>query len=175
MMNAKNNKPSQQRKYVKSATQRAFGRCAVKSRATRSDGGRNRICSGCPPRLAASLRTPDPVIAHQPLHLAARATLADAQQRLPRPAVTVGLVVLLVRLSDHREQPLILDGPRRALTARALIVGGRRHAQGPTDRLDPEATAMLVDVAAHLVRSVSSSLAKNTEADLRISFARRSS
>jgi hypothetical protein len=56
-----------------------------------------------------------------------------------------------------------------------VVVGGRRHAQGPADRLDPEAPAMLIDVAAHFVRSGSSSLAKNTDADLRISFARRSS
>ena len=34
---------------------------------------------------------------------------------------------------------------------------------------------MLIDVAAHLVRSSSSSFAKNTEADFKISFARRSS
>ena len=34
---------------------------------------------------------------------------------------------------------------------------------------------MLIDIAAHLGRSVSSSLAKNTEANFKISFARRSS
>src|SRR5436305_14383019 len=73
------------------------------------------------------------------------------------------------------QQPLVLDQPRRALAALALVIGGRRHAQDPADRLDPEAAAVLVDVAAHFGRSGSSSLAKNTLADLRISFARRSS
>src|SRR5207245_2070926 len=128
-----------------------------------------------PPRLAAPLCPADPVGGHQPLHLAAGCALARPQQRLPGPPVTVGLVVVLVRLSDHGEQPLILEGSWRASTMAALVVGGRRHAQGLADRLDTEAAAMLVDVAAHLVRSVSCSLAKNTEADLRISFARRSS
>ena len=50
----------------------------------------------------------------------------------------------------------------RSAAGCALVVGGRRHAQGPADRLDPEAAAMLVDVAAHFGRSGSSSFAKNT-------------
>jgi hypothetical protein len=52
-----------------------------------------------------------------------------------------------------------------------LVVGGRRHAQGPTDGLDSETAAMLLDLAAHFGRSESSSLAKNTDADFKISFA----
>ena len=43
------------------------------------------------------------------------------------------------------------------------------------DRLNPEAATVLVDVAAHFGRSGSSSLAKNTYADFKISFARRNS
>jgi hypothetical protein len=89
----------------------------------------------------------------------ARDLLAGPQERLPHPPVAVGEVVARVRRRDSG----------------ALIVGGRRHAQGPADRLDPETAAMLLDIAAHLGRSRSSSLAKNTEADFRISFARRSS
>src|SRR5205807_2273765 len=56
----------------------------------------------------------------------------------------------------------------------ALVVGGRRHAQGAADRLDPEALAVLLDERAHFGRCGSSSPAKNTLADFRISFARRS-
>ena len=80
-----------------------------------------------------------------------------------------------MHLADPAEQPLVLEAARGAPAGLALVVGGRRHAQGPADRLDPEAAAMLVDVAAHFGRSGSSSLAKNTLADFRISFARRSS
>ena len=88
--------------------------------------------------------------------------LAGAPQRLPHPPIPVGLVVLLVRRADHLEQPLVLE--RRERTARRwpLVVRGRRHVQGPADRLDPEALAVLIDIGAHFVRSGSSSLAKNT-------------
>src|SRR5438445_3143665 len=134
-----------------------------------------RIGLGCPPGLAAPLRTLDASRAHQPLHAAARYLLAGAAQRLPHPPVAVGVVVGRVQLADPAEQPLILDHTERPLAARALVVGGHRHAQGLADRLDPEAATMLVDVAAHLGRSGSSSLAKNTLAAFKISFARRSS
>src|SRR5207245_1861700 len=134
-----------------------------------------RIGLGCPPGLAAPLRTLDASRAHQPLHAAARYLLAGAPQRLPHPPVAVGVVVGRVQLTDPAEQPLILDHTERPLAARALVVGGHRHAQGLADRLDPEAATMLVDVAAHLGRSGSSSLAKNTLAAFKISFARRSS
>ena len=72
-------------------------------------------------------------------------------------------------------QPLVLGPVDRALTALGPVVGGRRHAQDPADRLDPKAAAMLIDEAAHFGRSGSSSLAKNTDADPRIPLARRSS
>jgi hypothetical protein len=80
-----------------------------------------------------------------------------------------------VQLPDPAEQPLVLDRTSGALTASPLVVGGHRHAQRLADRLDPEAATVLVDVAAHFGRSGSSSLAKNTEADFKISFARRNS
>ena len=79
--------------------------------------------------------------------------LAGALQRLPHAPVAVGVVVGRVHLADPLEQPLVLDRARRALAAGALVVGGRRHAQGPADRLDAEAAAMLVDEARSL-RSV---------------------
>jgi hypothetical protein len=68
-------------------------------------------CCG-PPRLAAALGALDPVIAHQPLHLAARDPLALAQQLLPRAPVPVALVVGPVHATDLLEQPLILDAAR---------------------------------------------------------------
>src|SRR6202034_2924052 len=51
------------------------------------------ITSGGPPRLATPLRATNPVLAHQPLDLAARRLLARSPQRLPQAPVTVGLVV----------------------------------------------------------------------------------
>ena len=80
-----------------------------------------------------------------------------------------------MQLADPGEQTLVLKLSRRAAAASPLAVRGHRHAQGFADRLDPEAATMLVDVAAHFGRSGSSSLAKNTDADFKISFARRNS
>src|SRR5204863_6806415 len=80
-----------------------------------------------------------------------------------------------VYLADQREHAPILDLTGGALAGGALVVGGRRHAQSPADRLDPEAITATVDEHAHFGRSGSSSLAKNTDASLRIEFARRSS
>ena len=105
-----------------------------------------------------------------------RPTCSPARdERLPHPPRSVGVVVGRVQLADPRQQPLVLDRSGRALAGGALVVGGRRHAQDPADGLDTEAAAVLVDVAAHFGRSASSSFAKNTEADFRISFARRNS
>jgi hypothetical protein len=81
--------------------------------------------------------------------------------------------VALVRLQAG--EPLILDPAGGPLAARTLTVSGRRHVQDLTDRLDAELVAIRVDERAHLGRSASSSVAKNTEAAFKISFARRSS
>jgi len=80
-----------------------------------------------------------------------------------------------VHLPDPAEQALVLDRAPAARAAAAVVVGGRRHAQHPADRLDAEAIAILVDERAHFGRSASSSIAKNTLAAFKISFARRSS
>jgi hypothetical protein len=136
---------------------------------------RLRVGAGGPPRPATELGADDPVRAHEPLNAAARDRLAGAHECLPHPPVAVGVVVGRVELADALEQPLVLDGSGTTLAAGALEVGGRRHAQNPADRLDPEALAIGVDERAHFGRSGSSSLAKNTDADFRISFARRSS
>src|SRR5581483_5243618 len=136
---------------------------------------RLRVSDSRAPWLPAPLRAPDAVAAHQPLHPAAADLLARAPQRPPHPPGAVGEVVARVDLPDQLEQPLVLDRTSRALAAAALVVGGRRHVQGLADRLDPEAPALSVDERAHLGRSRSSSLAKNTLAAFKISFARRSS
>jgi hypothetical protein len=113
--------------------------------------------------------------AHQPLDAIAAHSLAGAQQRLPGAPVAVGVIVGRLQLLDAPQQPLVLDRSCGPLARRALVVSGRRHAQGPADRLDAEAIALLVDEAADFGRSASSSVAKNTDAALRISLARRSS
>src|SRR3954470_23209804 len=127
------------------------------------------------PRLAAPLGALDALAAHQSLDPVAADRDAVTAQHQPRSPVAVGVVVGGVDALDLPEQPLVLDGSPGALAGGALVVGGRRHVQGPADRLDAEAAAVLVDEAAHFGRSASSSVAKNTDAALRISFARRSS
>ena len=80
-----------------------------------------------------------------------------------------------MQLADDGHQALVLDSSVVLPGGPALVVCGRRHAQAPADRLDPEVSAPVIDERAHFVRSWSSSLAKNTEADLRIALALRSS
>jgi hypothetical protein len=113
--------------------------------------------------------------AHQPLHAVATDLDALALERQPAATVAIAVKVGGVQTLDLLQQPLVPDRPRRALAAGALVIRGRRHAQGLADRLDAEAAAVLLDEAAHLGRSASSSVAKNTDAALRISFARLSS
>jgi hypothetical protein len=136
---------------------------------------RRRVRRGRAPRFAAPLGALDALAAHQALDAVTPDVLAGPKQGLPGASVAVGVVIGRVHLADPLKQPLILHRPGRPLPRGALIVGGRRHVQGPADRLDAEAATVLIDVAAHLVRSSSSSFAKNTLADLRISLARRSS
>src|SRR6266545_5813595 len=136
--------------------------------------GRLSALDGGSPRLAAALGATDAVAAHQPLHVAAADVLARSQQRLPHPPRPVGLVVVLVRLDDHLQQPLVLNVTRRPPAGRALVVRRRRHPDGAADELDPEVVAALVDERAHFDRVGSSSPAKNTDAALRISLALRS-
>src|SRR4051794_12349274 len=76
-----------------------------------------------------------------------------------------------MQLTDALREPLVLDLTLRAATVATVVVGGRRHAQDPADGLDAEAAAVLVDERGHFGRSASSSFAKYTLADFRISFA----
>src|SRR5262249_52706933 len=86
--------------------------------------------------------------------------LALALQLVPHARIPVALEVPLVHLPDPGEEPLILDPARRALPRRSLVVRRCRDVQGPADRLDPVASAGLVDERAHDGRFGSSSLAK---------------
>jgi hypothetical protein len=135
----------------------------------------DRIGDGGAPWLAAPLGTLDPVGAHQSLDAAATDLGAGTPQGLPHPPRSIGEVVGSVDLADPIKQPVIVNRALRSRAGGALIVGGRRHAQGPADGLDPEAISVRVDERAHFGRVGSSSPAKNTDAALRISFALRSS
>jgi hypothetical protein len=52
------------------------------------------------------------------------------------------------------------NGLARRVEAAGAVAGGRRHAQGPADRLDAEAAAVPVNEAAPVRSSASSSVAK---------------
>ena len=105
----------------------------------------------------------------------------------PRDGADASLANAWLSASTVRERwrfELLAGAPERAeATARASLerfqaMGagrGRRHAQSPAYRLHAEAATILIDEAAHLGRSASSSVAKNTLAALRTSSARRSS
>jgi hypothetical protein len=133
------------------------------------------IGRGGAPRLAAALGALDGVGAHQALDPVTPDPFAGPVKRLPHSPIAVGVVVRRVQLADDAEQPLVLHGPNAAPPDSTLVVSGRRHVQDPADRLDAEAAAVLIDERAHFGRSASSSVAKNTDAAFRISFARRSS
>src|SRR5215208_6927765 len=133
------------------------------------------VREGRAPRLSPAFGALNAVCAHQSLHPATPDPLAGTPERLPHPPGAVGEVVARIDPPDQLEQPLVLEPALRQLAARALVVRGRRHAQGHADRLDPEADALLVDEAAHLGRCGSSSPAKNRLAAFKISFVRRNS
>ena len=115
------------------------------------------------------------VAGSNPVSLIAAGGLARAREGGVHAPVPVTLVVGAMHVPDPGGQPLVLDPACGSLAGRSLVIRGRRHAQGPADRLDPETVAMLIDIRAHFGRSGSSSFAKNTDADFKISFARRSS
>ena len=160
-----------------SATQSSFGpRGAEVALDEIGPAWRQRVGLGSAPWLATPLGALDPGLAASTVapgsgvparrHGAAPSTSAGSRRRSSSRRAVRGSA----RAAAHPRPPV---AERSA--AAPLVVGGHRHAQRLADRLDPEAVAVLVDVAAHFGRSGSSSLAKNTLADFRISFARRSS
>jgi len=94
-------------------------------------------------------------------------------QNLPRRLAPQIPLALISRSTVQRAT----GSPARfsAIHTRRLVIGRGRHLQGPADRLDPEMTATLVDERGHFGRSGSSSFAETTDADFKLSFARRSS
>jgi hypothetical protein len=125
-----------------------------------------------PPRLPASLGADDPVRAHEALHAAPWHGLAGPQQGLPHPPIAVGAVVGRVQFAGASEQPLVGDGPRAALAARAPRLGGRRHAQVRHTGSTPK-RSRCVSMNALASVGLVEPLGENTDADSRISFARR--
>jgi hypothetical protein len=124
-----------------------------------------------PPRLPASLGADDPVRAHEALHAAPWHGLAGPQQGLPHPPIAVGAVVGRVQFAGASEQPLVGDGPRAALAARAPRLGGRRHAQVRHTGSTPK-RSRCVSMNALASVGLVEPLGENTDADSRISFAR---
>jgi hypothetical protein len=131
--------------------------------------------SDTPPRLRAPLRARKALLAHQPRNLITTALYAVALESLVDPPIPIGPIVGLVHLPDPAGELLMPHGTLRTLPGRPLVIGGGRDAQRRAHGLDPEAIAHLIDERAHDGRFGSSSCAKNTDASLRIVFARRSS
>jgi hypothetical protein len=146
---------------VKSHTRKAFGRSAVKSRPTRSSGPSASgsllvVRHGCPRRFAPG--------SHARPSAAAPGSARHARRRAPAPSTSACTRTPRSCARALRGSPPAAAHPRslsRTAHRRPAGKSGRRHAQGPADRLDPEALAMLLDIRAHLVRSLSSSLAKH--------------
>src|SRR4051794_586926 len=128
------------------------------------------------PLPAPALGAPNAVSAHQPLDAVATHRDPPPPQRQLQLAVAVGLEVLGLDLADRGQQHVVADRALRAPPGRALVVGRARHPERAADELDGQAGGLLLgDEGADLRRVPSSSLAKNTDAALRISLALRSS
>src|SRR3954453_3964045 len=128
-----------------------------------------------PPRLAAPLGALDPVDVHQPLDAVAADLDAVAPQRQPRAPVAVAGEVLGVDVADTLKQDGVLGPAARKHAGAALVVGRCRHPERPARELDGKASGLPVfDEGAHLRGVPTSSFAKNTDADFKISFALRS-
>src|SRR5579862_8075648 len=94
---------------------------------------------------------------------------------MPDFANTVDTEVGPVHPRDLVPEQTIAVSTGRSWPAASSVVRGRGDLQHSADRLDPKVAALCLDVAGHLGGRGSSSRAKKDAADLRISFARRSS
>src|SRR5262249_2982257 len=112
---------------------------------------------------------------HQPLHPAATHWGAFAMQRSPDLARAVDAEVLGVQPPDLTQYLLVAQRTRRRLPRPRGVVRRWGELQRRADRLDPETIAVLVDERDYFLCWRSSSAPKKVAADLRISFARRSS
>ena len=137
----------------------------------RAPGG-VRVGRGRLPARAAALGALDAVSAHQPLDAVTTDLDSPPSQREVQLAVAVGLEVLGVQRADRRDELLVGDRAGRPPAGGALVVRRARHPERAADELDGEAGGLLrLDEGAHLRGVPSSSLAKNTDAALRISLA----
>ena len=118
---------------------------------------------------------------HQPSGLVAADFPSGTAHRVMHLPIPVDAVVLGMNPTDLFDEHLVTDrsGRCRALLRGTVAARGEeptfRRAQDAADGLDPEVIAMPIDEGDHFVVGWSSSLAKNTEAALRISLARRDS
>jgi len=96
-------------------------------------------------------------------------------QLLPHLAGPVDAVVSGVHPSDRLLQRLVAEAARTGPAVLGGAVAGRGDLQHATDRLDPEAIPMGVDIADYLCERRSSSAPKKAAAVFKISLARRSS
>jgi len=102
----------------------------------------------------------DAMLAHQSFHGAASHANSLTLELLPGLPLPVDLERLSVNAADLTENNCITNGPCRRRLSSPRPVRTGRHLKLPTNRLDPETSAMLIDECAHLGRGWSSSRAK---------------
>lgn len=117
----------------------------------------------------------EPVLAHEALDCAARRDDALAPQLAVDAPGPVGLPGRVIEPPDMPDELFVVLLPGGLRPSAAGIERRDRQVQFPAYGLDPEVVAEVIDHRVGLVRGWSSSLAKNTEAAFRISFARRNS
>src|SRR5215211_7298366 len=127
------------------------------------------------PALLAAADALERFLAHQPRHVVTADLDVTTLQLLPGLADAVDRAVALAGRVDLLDELLVFECAAGRLPRPARVVPAHRHADRPTDRLDPESVPPLLHVAAHLRRLGSSSVAKYTDASFKIVFARRSS
>src|SRR3954452_14048452 len=131
-----------------------------------------RVGRGRPPARAAALGALDAVRARQPLDAVTTALDPPPSEREVQLAVAVGLEVLGVHRADRRDELLVGDRAGRPPAGGALVLRRAPLPERAADEIDGEASRLLrLDEGAHLRGVPSSSLAKNTDAALRISLA----
>src|SRR6266508_4318269 len=127
------------------------------------------------PALLAAADALEALLAHQPGDAVATDLDVMALRLLPGLADAVDRAVALAGGEDLGHERALFERAAGRLPGPARLVRAHRHADCPTDRLDPESVPPRLHVAAHLRRVGSSSVAKYTDASFKIAFARFSS
>ncbi len=110
--------------------------------------------------LLATPRALEPFLAHQPGDSVTADVDAIALELLPGLADAVDRAVAVAGRVDLGHQPAVFECTTGRLPGSARVVRARRHADRPTDGLDPEGVPPLLHVAGHRRRLGSSSCAK---------------